>query len=860
MKRIALAFLLLAEAAPLSVAAQSPPALTDGQRQKAAEQFASALAEEGSEDYIRAFRLALEAAYDLDNGKASGPARQLPSPARGNIEADPRYRAHLDAVRKDTGAKIWGGRPVALGSYPDVVAVLGSGYLCTGTLIGPKVVLTAAHCQCGGVNERVVIGDDTGSSSTINVDHGESQIACDRPLREGDLALLFLSREAPVTPRRLALAAWITDASSIHIVGFGQTEDQREPPGKKREVDVVIASPACSGSVANAQGSVPDPTYYDCTAGREMVAGKPMLNRDSCFGDSGGPAFVRGPDGTLYLGAATSRGIERADRRPCGDGGIYTRVDGAALEWIQRRVPGVGVGPQVASAPAATSGLAAVLDSAALSIAEPVPVVAAAAAAPTAPVPPVQPVPDPGQAAALQRFLRSAGRQQVKGTVAKDPTGSLVLTPTVAPDVRIPVADPRSVEGLVGLPVTAQVQKVASAGVRALDLQLGPVGEWLRRSSVLPAKRFPDLNRAVDALREQASAITSSNPSEVKQAQEALLPKSEQLERELVLAYGALPPGKTPQRDALVHQFRSVRDTTKAIYGRLDIYRPEAYKRIFENSRGSVALAVIGNPEPYCSGFLMGRDLVLTAAHCLDTFLPREIEVRVNYETALTGAPLPVDTYAIDRVLAQGTPAYSPDGPRLDFALLQLFPRDDGKRAGELWPPQCLSTQRVRYESALYVIGHPRGNPRVVHDNAFVYFPFQATLFEFNQLKLTVEAELADDPNRQQRMDQFFASYRERKPPPETGRLFENYSLRWGGEPTIGADSDTYHGDSGSPVFSRQSHLVVGLFFAGESDLDVPFTPGWRAHEAILPITEVIAQLDENLPSWRTFDGVCVKR
>ena len=46
---------------------------------------------------------------------------------------------------------------------------------------------------------------------------------------------------------------------------------------------------------------------------------------DSCNGDSGGPAYIL-VDGGRKVAGLTSRATEGATN-PCGEGGIYTRVD-----------------------------------------------------------------------------------------------------------------------------------------------------------------------------------------------------------------------------------------------------------------------------------------------------------------------------------------------------------------------------------------------------------------------------------------------------------------------------------------------------------------------------------------------------
>jgi hypothetical protein len=120
-----------------------------------------------------------------------------------------------------------------------------------------------------------------------------------------------------------------------------------------------------------------------------------------------------------------------------------------------------------------------------------------------------------------------------------------------------------------------------------------------------------------------------------------------------------------------------------------------------------------------------------------------------------------------------------------------------------------------------------------------------------------VRAEFSGVADEQDQLDSFRNSYRESNFEGET--VFEHYSVAYGSRPTIGADSDTFHGNSGSPAFSRRSHKVVGLLFAGEDDVDEAWSPGWRSHEAILPITEVIAHLDAALPGWRNRPKVCIQ-
>ncbi len=87
--------------------------------------------------------------------------------------------------------------------------------------------------------------------------------------------------------------------------------------------------------------------------------------------------------------------------------------------------------------------------------------------------------------------------------------------------------------------------------------------------------------------------------------------------------------------------------------------------------------------------------------------------------------------------------------------------------------------------------------------------------------------------------------------------MYENFSKRYGGSPTIGANTDTFQGNSGSPVYRRIGSKIIGLLFAGEPDVSTGFSPGWRRHEAILPITEIVKDMTALNPNWMKVNAVC---
>jgi secreted trypsin-like serine protease len=245
--------------------------------------------------------------------------------------SDPRFVKHARALAERAGRRlrVIGGVSVKGPLFPDCVAVGSEAqWACTGTLIASTVVLTAGHCA--EVATRVYFGNDVTKRGT--------QIRVKQRIRHpgyveekrNDLLLLILEKPAKTQPRRLATAAAIDGANDGRVVGFGNIDaNGMYGYGIKRQVDVPIGSPRCAGKV----GGKTDASAYGCARNLEMVAGKPLLARDTCAGDSGGPFYVADGRGGWLLAGATSRST-RGALRVCGDGGIYERVD-QYLDWIE---------------------------------------------------------------------------------------------------------------------------------------------------------------------------------------------------------------------------------------------------------------------------------------------------------------------------------------------------------------------------------------------------------------------------------------------------------------------------------------------------------------------------------------------
>ncbi len=80
-------------------------------------------------------------------------------------------------------------------------------------------------------------------------------------------------------------------------------------------------------------------------------------------------------------------------------------------------------------------------------------------------------------------------------------------------------------------------------------------------------------------------------------------------------------------RSAIVERYANVREQLKAIYDTYDNYPPWSYEQIYRNANAVVAIGVPGASQAICSGVLVGQDLVLTAGHCFKFYPPDELEV-----------------------------------------------------------------------------------------------------------------------------------------------------------------------------------------------------------------------------------------
>ena len=166
---------------------------------------------------------------------------------------------------KIVNGTLYDGHPAA------VRVVRGNSGACTGTLVHPKVVITAKHCIEDHSIEEIFIENAQLEklARTVKIFTTEGTYW---GANHKDFASLVLDREVPITP-----AVWVKSLPNVEIgtnvlaVGYGSTDIIEGGAGIKRKGDAQITG------------------IYD-----HSFATTPI----GCYGDSGGPIFL--PDGRVW--------------------------------------------------------------------------------------------------------------------------------------------------------------------------------------------------------------------------------------------------------------------------------------------------------------------------------------------------------------------------------------------------------------------------------------------------------------------------------------------------------------------------------------------------------------------------------
>ncbi len=224
---------------------------------------------------------------------------------------------------------VLGGTPIGYAAFPSLAFVLnrkgpGGLYQCTGTVVAPRLVLTAGHCAGAPSGFQVFTGnweDGRQGGAQVSAVSGVIVYPAYATTRADDAALLVLSKPTRSPPALLASRIIEGQEARLELIGW-QSHWLRRPV-KALALDLVSADVVARNEQCDPGNTIAEDL---CLEGDARKAG-------ACPGDSGGPVVSAVSGRDVEIGIATI-GI-RARHARCGDRTAATRV-ALIAPWIRR--------------------------------------------------------------------------------------------------------------------------------------------------------------------------------------------------------------------------------------------------------------------------------------------------------------------------------------------------------------------------------------------------------------------------------------------------------------------------------------------------------------------------------------------
>jgi secreted trypsin-like serine protease len=197
--------------------------------------------------------------------------------------------------------------------------------VCTGTVIAPQAVLTAAHCFLGGPSGVAIVTSVNGTRTRIagrSVAIHPGFTATSGGFYINDAAIIRFANPLPAPSAPVLLSRSASEGESAVVAGYGQTSPNAPT------TDDLYAGGAVVRSV----------TDYHVRIDFESNESHP------CRGDSGGALFVKNGGRLAIVGVVSQSDPSVPEDTICevGDKTLYTNVDAPSVSsFITSQVPDV---------------------------------------------------------------------------------------------------------------------------------------------------------------------------------------------------------------------------------------------------------------------------------------------------------------------------------------------------------------------------------------------------------------------------------------------------------------------------------------------------------------------------------------